>query len=959
MQDCCALKLNAPVYNSARAGVKIASVKHSLSKHVGWLAGLLAITLVLLATWKLTLGNRIIARGDLLLYFYPLRDYASAAIRSLHLPLWEPYTFMGAPFLANSQVGFFYPFNILTAWTPVAHAVAWNIALHMAIAAAGMYLLARRNLCFSVFASLCAAISFGLGGYLGAQIEHLNQLQVLAWLPLQVALVLPAPEARPRFWRKVALLSLIIALQVLAGHTQSLYICLVAVAIAIGGAFVAHIITLWRANHRQPFQGSSASISAILRSVAIPLCLLLIAGGLAALMSAVQLAPTLELASLSARSGGLTFYEVGSFSWRPWVIARALLPTYGDPLFAEYVAYLGVGGLALALLGALGIFAPSPDSSQTDTRKEQALLAILLIVIGGLLALGIATPLFRVLYKLAPGFNLFRAQARWLIVFALGSAVAIGLGVQALQDGLALRQKHVWLASWIALSVILVSGLFLGARFSPEAEYRTLPATSVLIGWGASYALISALILGIQFQWPLARYAAPLFGALLCAELLVASQFQPYARASDEQALTDLRPATADLLAGQQLSGTPQGTNTSQRVLALSGLFFDPGDLQEQKLIYGSQLSADELYDRIIATKQKEVLSPNLSLYYRLPSVDGYDGGLLPLRTYSSFVQQFLPATNDSDTKPGATDGRLRELLPSVPADEWLDRMAVKYVIADKTHDVFIDNVYYDLLFPQSLSQTVHLSLDAFSSTALGIVLSAPGHQTGDLLLRATITDTAGIIGTYDITATQAFTNAYFGLTLPWEGRRIPSQVIFSPVVSNVTLLGMTSVDAAAGAFQSQPIRGQYDMRLVHSGDVKIYENMRPAPRAFISSLADCSTVDGQLQVNVVDNGAIQAASTVSITQDEPEQMTLRVKSQVPGWLVVRDAYYPGWVARVDGALTPISQADGMFRAVQVLPGEHTVVFSYEPASVRLGAAISGVGLAAWLGLAALGLRRR
>ena len=78
-----------------------------------WLGGILVCVLTFAATWKLTIANRIIARGDLLLYFYPLRDYASAAVRAARLPLWNPYSFMGAPFLANSQVGFFYPLNLL------------------------------------------------------------------------------------------------------------------------------------------------------------------------------------------------------------------------------------------------------------------------------------------------------------------------------------------------------------------------------------------------------------------------------------------------------------------------------------------------------------------------------------------------------------------------------------------------------------------------------------------------------------------------------------------------------------------------------------------------------------------------------------------------------------------------------------------------------------------------------
>ena len=37
--------------------------------------------------------------------------------------------------------------------------------------------------------------------------------------------------------------------------------------------------------------------------------------------------------------------------------------------------------------------------------------------------------------------------------------------------------------------------------------------------------------------------------------------------------------------------------------------------------------------DLVRAAKQVEVIAPNLSLLYRLPAVDGYDGGLLPLAT--------------------------------------------------------------------------------------------------------------------------------------------------------------------------------------------------------------------------------------------------------------------------------------------------------------------------------------
>ncbi len=346
------------------------------------------VLLIAAATWKLTLGQRIIARGDLLLYFYPLRDYASQAIRELRLPLWNPYTFMGSPFLANSQAGFFYPFNILTAWAPVAQAVSWQIALHLLIATLGAYALARSGLKVGRLAAFATAIAFGLGGYLGAQVEHLNQLQVLAWLPLLLLAIGEWRVASDRNHRssvigRLLVITVIVTLQITAGHTQSLYICLVTSGIAA----LTQLATQFWTNRK------SLNTTLLLRTTA-PLLPIIIGVGMAALLCAVQLLPTLELSRESARAGGLPFGEAASFSWRPWVISRALLPTWGDPLFPEYIAYFGAAGLALAMLGVL-----KPSSSGGEGWVRGHVIAISLVVIGFILALGIVTPVFNVLYK--------------------------------------------------------------------------------------------------------------------------------------------------------------------------------------------------------------------------------------------------------------------------------------------------------------------------------------------------------------------------------------------------------------------------------------------------------------------------------------------------------------------------------------------------------------------------------
>ena len=56
----------------------------------------------------------------------------------------------------------------------------------------------------------------------------------------------------------------------------------------------------------------------------------------------------------------------------------------------------------------------------------------------------------------------------------------------------------------------------------------------------------------------------------------------------------------------------------------------------------------------------------------------------------------------------------------------------------------------------------------------------------------------------------------------------------------------------------------------------------------------------------------------------------------------------------MDGRSTEILLADGVFRAVALTSGPHRVVFRYQPLSVQIGAALSGLALLAVAVLALL-----
>ena len=83
------------------------------------------------------------------------------------------------------------------------------------------------------------------------------------------------------------------------------------------------------------------------------------------------------------------------------------------------------------------------------------------------------------------------------------------------------------------------------------------------------------------------------------------------------------------------------------------------------------------------------------------------------------------------------------------------------------------------------------------------------------------------------------------------------------------------------------------------------------------------------------------------VSQDQPGRVQLSVENENDGWLVMRDVWYPGWQAEIDGKRTEIYQADHVFMAVPVPAGEHVISFGYRPNSFTIGIIFSMIGVIA------------
>jgi hypothetical protein len=950
---------------SARAGWRVLDVLA--------LAGL--GLLILLAFWHIGPAGRVVAGGDLFAYFYPYWSGAAEALRAGRLPLWNPHLFMGVPFLANSQVGVLYPFNWpLWLLLPAHQALHWSIISHLCLAAAGAYVYARASLRLGRLGAWTAGAILALGGYLGAQVEHVNQLQTLAWLPWLLVLFEWAVLRRHRL--AFVGLAAAVAMTLLAGHTQSAFIALTGLAACGVGPAV------WSALRGRGWRPAGRRAAVLAVAVA-----------LAALVAAGQLLPTAELVRHSVRSGGLPFSERVSFSLSPVYLARALLPGYGrvvEPENLEYVATAGVAGLVLASIAG-GLALAGRDGTRRGRGQGEVGLArcAWLAMTGLFLSLGLYNPLYLLLARFVPGFMHFRAPARWLAWWVFGAAMLAGSGVDRLPVVAARLPRRVWAGVGVALAGTLVWGA-LGGRADPVT----------VAGWLAGTALLAALLWlgqrsrpGGSLCWHLARMG---LSALVVVELLASARTLPHARATGPEAYTSLRPAAAHLLAATA------GSEPAERFLSVSGLFFDPGDLAELRLIYGPQLSPDALYDLIVAAKHREVLSPNLSLAFGVPAVDGYDGGVLPLARYVALQRAFLPSDQVS------LDGRLRENLAGVPDGRWLSLFNVGYVITDKVLDAWIDDVFYDLQFDASLSagqQAAVASVPSFEATALGLVsyldgaaMLDDGTPVGEVVigfthgatrtytLRAGAETAEGVYGT-DVEHGRALVGGHFwpgrpegtdyATRLRWETPATLVRVAVRATLPEGRLVvrGISLVDERTGSFQSLVISDRGHFQLVHSGDVKVYQNLDVLPRAFVVRLAwpvdDWEQALARMQEagfdpasEVVLEGAVQppcvpvgtgppaVPDDMRMVSYAPERVVMDVELAAPGYLVLTDANYPGWRAWVNGDEATVMTADLLFRAVCLAEGQHHVEFVFDAPLARAGLALSLAGTVGLTGLA-------
>ncbi|WP_038038525.1 YfhO family protein [Thermorudis peleae] len=157
---------------------------------------------------------------------------------------------------------------------------------------------------------------------------------------------------------------------------------------------------------------------------------------------------------------------------------------------------------------------------------------------------------------------------------------------------------------------------------------------------------------------------------------------------------------------------------------------------------------------------------------------------------------------------------------------------------------------------------------------------------------------------------------------------------------------------------------------LTTTDGLAIWEDTTALPRAWLSSQAEVVPVDHALDRVLtatfdprtklyLSGPALPAADpnaqgTISLAQDGPNRIHLTVTTSAPVYLVLAVTADPGWHATIDGQAAPIALADGIYQALWLPAGQHTVTFAYWPPLLTAGLITAAAGTLGLLAFAFL-----
>lgn len=574
---------------------------------------------------------------DCNLSYYPRRAVLHDAWNERSLPLWNPNTFAGSPFLADVQAGVFYPPN----WILMPFDPKWQMGaflfFHAAWGGLGLHALLRRLGIGAPIAAL-AGCAFALNGYFFQSFGLPTFLASASWVPWTLAAMLDLRQ-RPDA-HSAAMLGICGALLFLAGQPQT------AVHAAYACAIVFASVGFLRARKIR-------SISAAVAAACI-----------AIVLSAVQLLPTAELASASARAD-LPYSTVVSGSFHPVEIIRFAVDGFfgspvtedswgglfprGDGFYFRHQASSIFAGTPVFLLALWGIVSKG-------TRRSAGAFTVL-FALSALIAFG--SPLARLVYEFLPGFRFSRIDRfGFFVIFAQAVLAALAAHDLAVRPN-ALRARRIFALVVIGVSIAGTIAVSLAGPELPRILGAPIPEASTL-------RLDPQWINRVVDRTRVAALFAVLTGIVLLLRSPRIASTAPLALAAIQLSL---------LAAPHRGDRRPEAVFAPHEAIAMLADVLDEGDGGGRFIRYGRDPNTR-------GTPVSNVLPPSTNVPYGLRDVQGYNA-----LADTTLGRALETALGEKLFSSGIWMGRriVEPVLPRSMEHPLLDALAVRAAVSDNS----------------------------------------------------------------------------------------------------------------------------------------------------------------------------------------------------------------------------------------------------------------------------------
>lgn len=406
--------------------------------------------------------------SDVFSQLYPWKVLIADSFKTGHFPLWNPYSYFGYPLLANFQSGALNIFNIFLVLFN--HSTGWALLImsqsFLSLITMYYFLKALR---FKNLPSLIGSVSYSFSGFAIIWSQFATAGFAMIWLPLFFLVI------EKSFTKQRALLftPVLVFLLVTAGHFQACVYTLFATS-----AYYAYRL---RVNNNFSVKQFSKYILLLLFGLAI---------------SAVQLLPTVELASLSVRFQE-QYIENVNFGLLPFKnIITLLIPDFfGNPATGNFWGFLNYHETVIygGVIGSLALI-----SAFFDFKKLKNIRFFLCLTVFSFLML-FDSPIGKLLYLNDIPLLSTSAAGRIVFLLAFSQAVIIASWVQTLS---AKSVKRIVAEFGILLAFVIIVGLTLldlDIVFRGKTGFAQLISENPNLLISARNTVYPSLLLGFLF----------------------------------------------------------------------------------------------------------------------------------------------------------------------------------------------------------------------------------------------------------------------------------------------------------------------------------------------------------------------------------------------------------------------------------------------------------------------------